>query len=547
MGMDNKDELDDELVKSLERLVEEETNVAKAFINNQRDETASQEIKTKVEDSDIDMGKTKVIPKVTSDMITKSDDDIQKTGIYNVDDVKANVSNNTLEHMDIENDILESDMEQVESQDKKTKTVTDKQNVNTTKQTEVSKEALRKKKIIIAVSCAAVALVIIIAIITGVVIHNKNKNSYKFNYEKGMEKFNNNDYDDAIKYLSKAAKLNDGKKNAELKYTLYECYKAKDDTDMQIEVLKDILSFDENNQKSIKALADIYEKKQDGAALTSLIRSYKDKEGYKYLSDYIVEVPKPSVEQGTYDDEIKLQFIESSSATIYYTLDKSEPTNKSIPYSGGVIEIKNGTTTVKAVAVNSIGVYSEIEELQYIVEYKKPSAPTVSPESGTYSEGQKVTVDNIPVGSKAYYTLDGSTPTASSEEYTEPFDIPTGNNVISVVIIDSHNQSSSVVKRNYVVNKAKTFSYNECLDILKNRLIADGVLKSDGNTTKDGKTVTYVYQSKTTVDSVEMYIVRFDVTDKSNTSTVGYYGIAIKSGTCYKVTNKDGSYSASEY
>ena len=158
-----------------------------------------------------------------------------------------------------------------------------------------------------------------------------------------------------------------------------------------------------------------------------------------------------------------------------------------------------------------------------------------------------MTISNIPVGSKAYYTLDGSTPTAGSEEYTEPFDIPEGNNVIAVVIIDSHNQASSVVKKNYVINKAKTFSYNECLEILKNRLIADGVLKSDGNTTSDGRKVTFVYQPKATVNSVEMYIVRFDVTDKSKTSTEGYYGIGIKNGTCYKVTNSNGSYSSSEY
>lgn len=55
---------------------------------------------------------------------------------------------------------------------------------------------------------------------------------------------------------------------------------------------------------------------------------YKNKEGYKYLSDYIVENPKPSVEAGTYDDEVKPQFTESSSSTIYYTQDKSEPTEK---------------------------------------------------------------------------------------------------------------------------------------------------------------------------------------------------------------------------
>lgn len=188
-------------------------------------------------------------------------------------------------------------------------------------------------------------------------------------------------------------------------------------------------------------------KKKDGNALNTLIKSYKNKEGYKYLSDYVVENPKPSVEAGTYDDEVKLQFTESSSSTIYYTQDKSEPTEKSTKYNGDTIEIKNGTTTIKAVAVNSIGVYSDVVELQYVVDYKKPSTPTVSPESGTYAEGQQVTISNIPVGSKAYYTLDGSTPTAGSEEYTEPFDIPEGNNVISVVIIDSHNQASSVVKK----------------------------------------------------------------------------------------------------
>lgn len=75
--------------------------------------------------------------------------------------------------------------------------------------------------------------------------------------------------------------------------------------------------------------------------------------------------------------------------------------------------------------MNSIGVYSNIVELVYTVDYKKPSAPSVSPESGTYSQGQQVTVSNIPAGSNAYYTLDGSTPTVNSEMYTEPFDIPT--------------------------------------------------------------------------------------------------------------------------
>ena len=550
MGIDNKDELDDELVKSLERLVEEETSVAKAFVDNQKESSAENTAAKDSQDTDIEMGKTNVIPKVTTDMLTKSDDDVQKTGVYNVDEVRDNIRNIPVKNsdsgvnLDVDLDVnsdVSSDIDSDSDVDSDKHADSDKHVAGGTASDD------KKKKIIIGVSCGIAALLVLIGIITGVVIHNRSKESYKYNYEKGMESYKNNDYDSAVKYLSKAAKLNEGKKNTDLKYTLYECYKKENNTDKQIETLKDILSYDENNQKSIQELASIYEQKKDGNALNTLIKSYKNKEGYKYLSDYVVENPKPSVEAGTYDDEVKLQFTESSSSTIYYTQDKSEPTEKSTKYNGDTIEIKNGTTTIKAVAVNSIGVYSDVVELQYVVDYKKPSTPTVSPESGTYAEGQQVTISNIPVGSKAYYTLDGSTPTAGSEEYTEPFDIPEGNNVISVIIIDSHNQASSVVKRNYVINKAKTFSYNECLEILKNRLIADGVLKSDGNTTSDGRKVTFVYQPKATVNSVEMYIVRFDVTDKSKTSTEGYYGIGIKNGTCYKVTNSNGSYSSSEY
>lgn len=569
MGMDDKEELDDELVKSLERLVEEETSVAKAFVDNQK-EISSEGVAGTTATVDADMGKTKVIPKVTPDMITKTEKDMQKTGIYNSDEVRASVRREPHNPIEDTNTDIYSD----DNRNKEVRNVYDVDNAvrkNTVKPATV-KSAVKsedgnrrpaaemkekadtgkgmdasKKRLIITISCIVAVILAIAGVTAGVINHNKNKESYKYNYDKGMESYKNNEYDTAIKYLSKASKLNEGKKNAELKYTLYECYKEKDNTDMQIEVLKDILSFDENNENAIKVLAAIYEKKKDGTSLTELIKSYKDKDGYKYLSDYIVEEPKPSVEAGTYDDEQKLQFAESSSSTVYYTLDKSEPTSKSTAYSGSAIDIKKGTTTVKAVAVNSIGVYSNIVELVYTVDYKKPSAPSVSPESGTYSQGQQVTISNIPAGSNAYYTLDGSTPTVNSEMYTEPFDIPTGNNVISVIIVDAHNQTSTVVKRNYVVNKAKTFSYNECLDILKEKLITDGVLKSDGSTTKEGNEVTFVYQPKTTVDSVEMYIVRFDVTENSKTTTKGYYGIGIKDGTCYKVTKEDGSYSASEY
>jgi tetratricopeptide (TPR) repeat protein len=554
MNSNDKDELDNELIKSMKKLVEEETNVAKAFIDTQNELSDEDD-----ELADETMGKTRVIPKVTDDMLTKVSDATINISDLNADKkLQSNKEQNNIDdtsRVKEYNKVRESEpvteYNMAEQQDKCSDAHMD--NGNNEKDDSVQEKAkkpmdAKKKKMIIAVSCVVAALVVIIGIVVGVVLNNKNKNSYQYNYDKGMSSYQNKDYDDAIRYLTKASKLSDGRKNVDLKYTLYQCYAATDNTDMSTEVLKDILSFDENNEKALKALASIYNTKKDGKSLNKLIKDYKNKDGYRYLEDYIVETPKPSVEAGSYDDVIKLQFTENSSSTIYYTTDKTEPDKKSKRYTGTAIEIQSGTTTIKAIAISDIGVCSDVVELEYTVDFKKPSAPTVGPASGTYEEGQTVTIDNIPVGSTAYYTLDGSTPTKNSEEYSEPFTIPTGNNVISVVIIDSHNQSSSVVKRNYVVNKAKTYVYNEALEILKGKLISKGVLKSDGTTAADGSTVTFVYQSRTTVDGVEMFVVRYDVTSKTGkTSTAGYYGVATKTGDCYTVTQNGGAYSAAAY
>jgi len=542
MNSNDKDELDNELIKSMKKLVEEETNVAKAFIDTQNELSDEDD-----ELADETMGKTRVIPKVTDDMLTKVSDATINISDLNADkELQSNKEQNNIddtsrvkeynkaresepikdynmtkdsekpkEHNTVRNSEKIKEYNMAEQQDKSSDAHMN--NGNNEKDDSVQEKDkkpmdAKRKKMIIAVSCVVAALVVIIGIVVGVVLNNKNKNSFQYNYDKGMGSYQNKDYDNAIKYLAKASKLSEGKKNVDLKYTLYQCYAATDNTDMSIEVLKDILSFDENNEKAIKALASIYNTKKDGTSLNKLIKDYKDKQGYKYLTD------------------------------------KTEPDKKSKRYTGTAIEIQSGTTTIKAIAISDIGVCSDFVELEYTVDFKKPSAPTVGPASGTYEEGQTVTIDNIPVGSTAYYTLDGSTPTKNSEEYSEPFTIPTGNNVISVVIIDSHNQSSSVVKRNYVVNKAKTYVYNEALEILKGKLISKGVLKSDGTTAADGSTVTFVYQSRTTVDGVEMFVVRYDVTSKTGkTSTAGYYGVATKTGDCYTVTQNGGAYSAAAY
>ena len=412
---------------------------------------------------------------------------------------------------------------------------------------DTTKKPLDKKtKLIIAGVAAGVALVLIIIIIVAVSLNKKSKNNYDYYYQTGMKLYEEGNYGDASSYLSKASKENEGKKNLNLEYTLYRCYESSGNEDEAVNVLKDILSYVENYEDAVKALADIYYKKEDADNLTKLIRKYQDGKCSNAVKNYIVKEPSASKEPGSYDDDVELKFTCDSGCVVYYTTDGKEPDIKSTLYDGTAIKLETGTTKIKAVSVNSIGVYSKVVEFEYVVEYGAPAAPDVTPASGKYSDGEKIKINNIPDKCKAYYTTDGTTPTSSSTEYTGEFDMPTGNTVIAFVIINDHEQSSTVVKRNYNVEVKNTYTYSQAESQLKNVLISKKVLKSD-SVASDGSGVNFVYISKTKVGNNEMYIIRYDVIKGGSTTTAGLYGVDTSSGKVYTVIGTEGSYSAKEY
>lgn len=512
----NKDtSIEDEIAKSLQKMVEEETTVAKALVGKTDDYKTEQP-------ADINDGKTRVVPKIT-DEILKEQQNINKAS----DEAQEDLTDD-----DIFLDDDEDDNEDTQDNNKELSN------------NDSPKKPLDKKtKLIIAGVAAGVALVIIIVAVS---LNKKSKNNYDYYYQTGMKLYEEGNYGDASSYLSKASKENEGKKNLDLKYTLYKCYESSGNEDEAVSVLKDILSYDENYENAVKALADIYYKREDADNLTKLIRKYQDGKCSNAVKNYIVKEPSASKESGSYDDDVELKFTCDSGCVVYYTTDGKEPDSKSTLYDGTAIKLETGTTRIKAVAVNSIGVYSNVVELEYVVEYGAPAAPDVTPVSGKYSAGEKIKINNIPDKCKAYYTTDGTTPTSSSTEYTGEFDMPSGNTVIAFVIINEHEQSSTVVKRNYNVEVKNTYTYSQAESQLKSVLISKKVLKSD-STAADGSGVNFVYISKTKVGDNEMYIIRYDVIKSGSTTTAGLYGVDTSRGKVYTVTGTEGSYSAKEY
>lgn len=110
-------------------------------------------------------------------------------------------------------------------------------------------------------------------------------------------------------------------------------------------------------------------------------------------------------------------------AQIYYTLDESRPTANSMLYERP-IPIREDMT-IRAIAI--LGpVQSEIAEATYTVNVDIPEAPeaiatpTFSVPGGAVERGTEVEINCETKAVRIYYTLDGTTPTAGSREYTEP-------------------------------------------------------------------------------------------------------------------------------
>jgi hypothetical protein len=82
-------------------------------------------------------------------------------------------------------------------------------------------------------------------------------------------------------------------------------------------------------------------------------------------------------------------------------------------------------------------------------------APAFSPAAGTYKAAQSVTLTSATPGVQICYTLDGSIPTAKSDQYEAP--IPVDASVtISAIAIASGYTNSSVAKAAYVIQGAAT-------------------------------------------------------------------------------------------
>jgi hypothetical protein len=142
----------------------------------------------------------------------------------------------------------------------------------------------------------------------------------------------------------------------------------------------------------------------------------------------------------------------TTGANIYYTTDGSVPTASSTLYPTGHPIAVSTTQTLSAIAVATGFNNSGVASAAYTIG-QGTATPVISPAGGTFTAAQSVTITDATSGASIYYTIDGSTPTASSTKYAGAITV-SATQTINAIAIASGNISSVATAGFTVSNSA---------------------------------------------------------------------------------------------
>jgi chitobiase/beta-hexosaminidase-like protein len=88
-----------------------------------------------------------------------------------------------------------------------------------------------------------------------------------------------------------------------------------------------------------------------------------------------------------------------------------------------------------------IATNTEIDVYGLLNQQETAAAPVISPDGGTFATDQSITLSSTTPSSTIYYTLDGSTPTSTSNLYTGPFTVSTNTTLKAIASAPNYLQS----------------------------------------------------------------------------------------------------------
>ncbi len=394
-----------------------------------------------------------------------------------------------------------------------------------------------KKKRTSTIVTAVVVALVIIGVLGGAYVLIFGQDNAKFNqyYENAQSYFDKESWQAAVSEFIRADnQANTVEQKIKAKEMLWKTYEKMDGEESKaITVLENLIGLNGNEISYYEALLVLYQKTDNVAKIENLMSKVQGTEIGDKLADYDFSTPVPNVAEGEYNEPISVELTSLSENKIYYTTNGEEPSESSDLYEGALQFSNPGEVTLKAVAINPKGIKSEVMTVKYKINAVMP--PKISPESGDYTEFREITIE-VPEGCTAYYTTDGTIPDKNSTEYKEPFDMPVGNTVLTAVIYNSGDVSSSVTRCIYNFVPYRAYSYTAALDQLKNALLTAGILENLDGKFENGSEMRFSYLETYLEDRKLYYII------STQHNTVERYAVSCSDGSVYRAQQEGDNY-----
>ena len=149
-----------------------------------------------------------------------------------------------------------------------------------------------------------------------------------------------------------------------------------------------------DSEDAYSLLIQIYEEDGDTDSIRHLVENISDAGIRDMFSEYLpVEVLFTPV-AGDYEELLTVELYTEGTqkCIIYYTTDGTIPTEDSDPYKVG-IPLTEGTTTIRAVAVNERDIPGDIKSSTYEIAIPMPEVPVISPASGEYQSSAGLQIE----------------------------------------------------------------------------------------------------------------------------------------------------------
>lgn len=360
---------------------------------------------------------------------------------------------------------------------------------------------------------------------------------YAIQVENAQLLYNQQNYEEAIGYYENALELDE---DTELMLSYADCLFEIGKVDQALSYYYAIIDKEPENEKAYARIISIYEKEENYSEINKLLSSCGQQSIKTEFQSYMTAEPVFSYESGEYNHVIPLKIQTSTTGTVYYSMDGSDPRLSGIEYTSPLF-LRYGEYLIKAVCINDFGLASEVVEAQYIIEGTQPEAPQVMPESGQFNLPQMISVE-VPEGCTVYYTMDGSIPDENSYIYGEPIPMKEGVTNYRFVALSTDGVYSEVTARSYQLMVATNYTAVESVYRLRHRLVEKQLLLDvEGNLENlPGKNI-YVYNSIQIVENKIFHVI-YEYYQEGNSSrnmTGKIYGIDVSNGYVYQIIKEE--------